>query len=216
VTQQRLSGSTTIRAGFGPKNLIGGGLLDPGPGRLIEDLEQGPGLPTGFAGRPPQCRHAGDRHRSGHDLQEPAGDAEADPLGLGDGGELVLRVAGDLHGPPQPLAEVPILGLLVGQAPPQLLDPGLGRGAIDGLDDLPGLAVERLAGLAAIFGHRGDVAVSAAQDGEGAGNKPGDGGHGRFTPSRPIKRSWLRLHTPRRELSTDRTRSEAVLRKSRI
>ena len=134
--QQRLSGSTTIRAGLGPKNLIGGGLLDPGPGRLIEDLEQGPGVPAGLEGRPPQRRHAGHRLRSGHDLQEPAGDAEADPLGLGDGGELVLRVAGDLHGTPQPLAEGPILGLLVGQASPQFLGPGLGRGAIDGLDDL--------------------------------------------------------------------------------
>jgi len=77
-------------------------------------------------------------------LQESAGDAEADPLGLGDGGELVLLVASDLHGTFPPLAEGPILGLLVGQASPQLLDPGLGRSAIDGLDDLLGLAVERL------------------------------------------------------------------------
>src|SRR3954470_6161817 len=116
VIQQRLSGSTTIRAGFGPKNLIGGGLLDPGPGRLVEDLDQGPGVPTGLEGRPPQRRHARDRLRSGHDLQEPARDAEADPLGLGHGGEFVLCVAGDLHGPLQPGAEGPVLGLLVGQA----------------------------------------------------------------------------------------------------
>ena len=75
-------------------------------------------MPTGLEGRPPQCRHAGHRLRTGHDLQEPAGDAEADPLGLGDGGELVLRVAGDLHGPLQSSAQGPILGLLVGQASP--------------------------------------------------------------------------------------------------
>ena len=46
VIQQRLSGSTTIRAGLGPKNLIGGGLFDPGPGDLVEDTDQGPGVPT--------------------------------------------------------------------------------------------------------------------------------------------------------------------------
>ena len=99
VIQQRLSGSTTISAGLGPKNLVGGGLLDPGPGRLVEDLEQGPGVPTGLVGRPSQRRHARHRPRSRHDLQEPAGDAEADPLGLSNRGELVLRVAGDLEGP---------------------------------------------------------------------------------------------------------------------
>ena len=48
VIQQRLSGSTTIKAGLGPKNLIGGGLLDPRPDRLVEDLEQGPGVLTGL------------------------------------------------------------------------------------------------------------------------------------------------------------------------
>ena len=74
-------------------------MFDPGPGRLVEDLEQGPGVLAGLQRRPPQCRHARDRLRSGHDLQEPAGDAEADPLGLGQGGELVLPIAGDLHGP---------------------------------------------------------------------------------------------------------------------
>jgi hypothetical protein len=162
---------------LGPKNLIGGGLLDPGTGRLVEDTEQGPGMPTGREGRPPQRRHARHRLRSGHDLQESMGDAEADPLGLGDGGELVLRVAGDLHGPLQSGAQGAILGLLVGQASSQLLDPGLGRGAVDGFDDLPGLAVERLAGLVALLGHPGDVTVSTAKDGEGAGDTPGDRGH---------------------------------------
>jgi hypothetical protein len=145
-------------------------------------------------------------------LQEPAGDAEADPLGLGDGGELVPLVAGDLHGPLQSGAEGPILGLLVGQASPQLLDPGLGRGAIDGLDDLLGLTVERLAGLVAIVGHPGDVAVSTAEDGEGAGDTPGDRGHRGLAPSWPIERSRPRLHTPRRESSTDHPGTKAVLR----
>jgi hypothetical protein len=160
-----------------PKNLIGGGLLDPGPGGLVEDLEQGPGVPAGLEGRPSQGRRAGDRHRSGHDVQEPAGDAEADTLGLGDGGELVLLVAGDLHGLLQSPAEGPILGLLVGQQPSQFLEPSFGCGPIDGIDDLVRLAVERLARLVAIVGHPGEVAVSAAEDGEGAGDPLRDGGH---------------------------------------
>jgi hypothetical protein len=212
VIQPRLSGSTAIRAGFGPKNLIGGGLLDAGPGHLVEDLEQGAGAPAGLEGRPPQRGDAGHRHRSGHDAQQPAGDAEADPLGLGDGGELLLRVAGDLHRPLQPLAEGPILGLLVGELSPEVVDPSFGRRAVDGLDDLLGLTVERLAGLAAIVGHRGDVAVSAAEDGEGAGDTLGEGGHRRLAPSRQIEGLRPRLHTPRRELSTDHRGSKAILR----
>src|SRR4051794_203709 len=118
VIQQRLSGSTTIRAGLGPKNLIGGGLLDPGAGRLVEDFEQGPSLPAGHERRPPQRRHARGRLRSGHDVEEAAGDSEADPLGLGDGGELLLHVAGDLHGSLQAAAKGLIFGLAVGELLP--------------------------------------------------------------------------------------------------
>jgi hypothetical protein len=221
VIQQRLSGSTTIRAGLGPKNLIGGGLFDPGPGRLVEDTEQGPGVPAGLEGRPPQCRHARHRYRSGDKVQEPAGDGEADPLGLRNGGELLLHVARDLHGALQPLAEGLDLGLLLGKMTLKLVDPGSGRGAVDGLDgldgldDLRGLAIERLAGSVAIVGHSGHVAVSTSKDGEGAGNPLGDRGHGRLAPSRPIKGSRPRWHTPRRELSTDHRGSKAVLRKCR-
>jgi hypothetical protein len=212
VAQQRLSGSTTIRAGFGPKNLIDGGLFDPRPGRLVEDLEQGPGMPAGLEGGPPQRRHARDRDRSGHDAQEPAGDGKANPLGLGDTGELVLLVAADLRCVLQPLAEGPILGVAVGEPSSEFVDPSLGRSAVDGVDDLLRLTVERLAGLVASFGHLGDVAVSAAQDGEGAGDTPGDRGHGELAPSRPVEGSRPRLHTPRRELSTDHTGTQAVLR----
>jgi hypothetical protein len=145
-------------------------------------------------------------------VQEPAGDAEADPLGLGDRGELLLLVAGDLHRLLQPLAEGPILGLLVGESSPEVVDPCFGRLAFDGLDDLLGLTVERLAGLVAIVGHRGDLAVSTAEDGEGAGDTLGDGGHWGLAPSRPIEGSGPRLHTSRRELSTDHPGTRAFLR----
>src|SRR4051794_6322148 len=94
VIQQRLSGSTTIKAGLRPKNLIGGGLLDLGPGGLIEHPEQATGPIPRPEGRPPQRRDARDGLRPGDDSQEPTGDAQADALGLGDDGELVLLVAG--------------------------------------------------------------------------------------------------------------------------
>ena len=126
------------------KNLIGGGLCDLGPCRLIEDLEQEAGPLAGLEGRTPQRRHAGRGLRSGHDAQEPAGDAQADPLGLGDGGELVVLLGGDLDGELQPFLEGSDLGPLLGEFSPELIDPGLDRGAVDGRDDLLGLAVERL------------------------------------------------------------------------
>jgi len=153
-------------------------LFHPGPGRLVEDREEGTGLLAGLEGGASQCRHAGDRHRSGHDEQEPAGDAEADPLGLGDGGELILLVSGDLDGSLQAAAKEPILGLAVGELLPEVFDPSFGRRAIDGLDDLLGLAIERLAGLLAVPCHRGHVAVLAAEDTQGAGDPLGDRGHG--------------------------------------
>jgi hypothetical protein len=127
-----------------PKNLIGGGLLDPGPGRLVEDLQQTAGVLAGLEGGASQGRHAGDVLRSGHDPEEPAGDTQADPLGLGDGGELAMRVGGDLDGVVESLLEGLDLGPVLGELESKLADPGLGRGTVDGLDDLVGLAVERL------------------------------------------------------------------------
>ena len=150
----------------------------PGPGRFVEDRREGPGLLAGLEGGASRCRHAGDQLRSGHDEQEPTGDAKADPLGLGDGGELILHVASDLHGPLQAAAKRPILGVAVGELLPEAVEPSFGRRAIEGLDDLLGLAIERLAGLVTVLGHRGHVAVSAAEDGEGRGDALGDRGHG--------------------------------------
>ena len=77
-------------------------------------------------------------------MQEPPGHAQADPLGLGDGGELVLFVGRDLDGMAEPLLEVMDLGLALGQLLRKLVDLGLGRGAVDGVGDLLGFAVERL------------------------------------------------------------------------
>jgi hypothetical protein len=153
-------------------------LFDPGPGRLVEDRQEGPGLLASLEGGASQRRHAGDRLGSGHHVEESAGDGEADPLGLGDGGELLLLVTCDLHGPLQAAAKGLILDLAVGELSPEVVDPSLGGRAVDGLDDLLGLAIERLAGLLTVLGHRGHVAVLAAEDGESAGDALGDGGHG--------------------------------------
>ena len=152
--------------------------LTAGPDRLVEHLQQRAGLLAGLEGRPPQRRHGATAARPGHDLQEPPGHAQADPLGLGDGGELVLLVGGDLDGVPEPLLEGLDLGLPLGESSLEFVDAGPGRGAVDGLGDLPGLAVQRLPRLLAVLGHPGDVAVLTAEDGEGAGDALRDRGHG--------------------------------------
>jgi hypothetical protein len=69
------------------------------------------------------------------------------------------------------------LGETAVELPLEFVDAGLGHGAIDGLGDLLGLAVERLSRSLPVLGHRGDIAVSTAEDGEGAGDALGDGGH---------------------------------------
>jgi hypothetical protein len=178
VIQHRLSGSTTIRAGARPKNLIGGGLPDLGPGGLIEHPEQAPGVRAGLEGRPPQGRHARDRLRPGHDSQESPGHAQADALGLGDGGELILLIGGDLDGVLESLLKGLDLGLAAVELLLEFVDAGLGVGAVDGGGDLLGLAVERLSRLITVTGHLGDIAVSSAEDREGAGDTLRDRGHG--------------------------------------
>ena len=92
----------------------------------------------------PSVGTLGSGSRPRHDPQQPPGHAQADPLGLGDGGELVLLVGGDLDGVFQPLLEGLDLGLLLGELLLKVVDPGLGRGAVHGVGDLFGLAVERL------------------------------------------------------------------------
>jgi hypothetical protein len=99
---------------------------------------------AGLEGGPPQRRHTRGALRPGHDVQEPSCDAEADPLGLGDGGELVVLLGGDLDGVVEAFPEGLDHGLVVGEFSLEFVDPGFGGGAADGLDDLVGLAVERL------------------------------------------------------------------------
>jgi hypothetical protein len=120
-------------------------LFDPGPGRLVEHREQGAGTLTGTESRPSRRRNARGGSRSLHDPEQSPGHAQADPLGLGEGGELVLLVDGDLDGVLESLPEGLDLGPLLDELLPEFVDAGLSRGAVHGESDLLGLAVERLA-----------------------------------------------------------------------
>jgi hypothetical protein len=132
-----------------PKNLIGGDLVDLGPRRLIEDLEQAAGGLARLEGRPPQGCHARGGPGPRHDLQESPGHAQADSLGLGDDGELGLLLGGDLGGEFQLLLEGLNFGVPLGEFSVKTVDPGLDPNAIDCLNDLLGLAIERLPRLIA-------------------------------------------------------------------
>jgi hypothetical protein len=66
------------------------------------------------------------------------------PLGLGNGGELLLLVGGDLDGVLEPLAKNLVLGLTFGELLLEFVDAGLSHSAVYGVSDLLGLAVERL------------------------------------------------------------------------
>jgi hypothetical protein len=160
------------------KNLISGGVFDLGPRPLVEHLEQGAGPHTGLQGGASQGGHTRGGSRPRYDPQQPSGDAQADPLGLGDGGELVLFFGGDLHSVLQPLVKGLILRLLLGQLPLKFVDAGLGGGPVQGINDVIGLTVERLPRLLTLLSHLGDIAVSTAEDGEGTGNALRDRGHG--------------------------------------
>ena len=62
---------------------------------------------------------------------------QADALGLGDAGELVLFVACDLDSVLQPLLEILDLSLLPGELPLEFVDAGLGLfGTVDSIGDL--------------------------------------------------------------------------------
>ena len=90
----------------------------------------------------------------------------------------MVRVGGDLDGVLEPLAKGLVLGLAFGELLLEYVDTGLGRGAVHGVSDLLGLAIERLPRLLTVPGHRGNVAISTAEDGEGAGDTLRDRGHG--------------------------------------
>lgn len=153
-------------------------MFDAGPRHLVEDFQQGPGVLAGLECGASQCGDAGGGVGSLDDLEEASGDAEADALGLSDGGEVVVELRGEEDGVLEAVMEGLDLGVLAVELLLKWCDASLGGLAIDGLDDVVGLAIECLARPLAVVGHRGDIAVPAAQDSEGAGDSLRDRGHG--------------------------------------
>ena len=118
-------------------------MRDARTSRLVEDFQQPAGVPPCRGAGAPQRRHAS-RPRRQEGLEEAAGDREADPLGLGHAGHFGLLLRGDLDGTPQALLKLVHLASELSDLLLQFGDPGLGRGAVDRVDDLRGLAIERL------------------------------------------------------------------------
>ena len=153
-------------------------MFDAGPRHLVEDLQQGAGVLAGLERGPSQGGDAGCGAGALDDLQEATGDAEADALGLGDSGEVVVQLRREEDGVLESVVECLDLGVLAVELFLKLGDASLGGIAIQGLDDVLGLAIEGLSRLLALLGHGGDVTVSAAQDSEGRGDPLSDRGHG--------------------------------------
>ena len=145
--------------------------------RPIEDLQQPTGLTSSLGGGPPQRRDAAGPRRQ-EDLEDAAGDREADPLGLGDASHFGLLLRGHLDGLFQASLELVYLALELADLLLKFGDLGLGCGAVDRVDGLLSLAIQGLPGLLAVLSHVGDVPVPAAKDGEGTGEALGDSGHG--------------------------------------
>jgi hypothetical protein len=118
--------------------------LDQGPGRLVEHLEQAAGMLAGLESGPPQRRYARSGFRPLYDLEQSPGHAQTDPFGLGDGGKLVSLVGSDLDRVFPSLLERLDFRPLRDDLLLLFVAAGLGRGAVHGVDDLFGLAVQRL------------------------------------------------------------------------
>ena len=67
-------------------------LLNLGSHGLITHLQKRAGLLEGLVGRPPQCRYGPNASPPLHHMQQPTSHDQADLLGLGDDGELMLPV----------------------------------------------------------------------------------------------------------------------------
>src|SRR5271157_2723402 len=170
ATQHRLPGSTSIKTGLGPQEFHRRRPALPwaGPPRRAPRA-------TGrhacqLRGWPVPTSVAGDGYRPGHSLQQPPCHAQANTFGLGNTCELVLFVPRDLDGVLQPLLEVLDMSLLAGELLLKIVDAGLDRSSVHGIDGLSGIAVKRLPRLLTILRHFGDVGVLAEKDGKAAGN----------------------------------------------
>ena len=90
----------------------------------------------------------------------------------------MLHLRGEPDGSLESLLERPNLGLLAVELLAKLVDLGLGNLAFDSLNDLMSLTVEGLARLGSLLSQGGDIAITAAQNRETAGDKLRQAGHG--------------------------------------
>ena len=155
-------------------HLVGGHLLGPGAGELVEHSQRRRGLAAGLLGPPPQAGH-GRGGRAEEDRQQGAGGGQADALGLGRGGEPGLPVGPPGDGPRQLLAQAVGLGPGLGELAAQLGQGPREAVGVEVAGDGLGLAVQPLPRGAAAAGQAGDVAVTAPEDGVGAGDAVGGG-----------------------------------------
>jgi hypothetical protein len=117
------------------------------------------------------CQRRGRRTET--DSEQGAGGAEADPQGLGGGGELGLAVGVEDDGSSELLLPFGGAALGLGEALLEVVELAAVGGALDDGGGGVGLAVKGLAANAALRGQGGDVAVVTEEDGVGAGQGGG-------------------------------------------
>ena len=125
------------------EDFVRGHLLGPRPRGLVEDGRQRGGVPGGRVGPAPQLGDAGSL-RAEHGLQQTPRDGQADAFRLGGGREAGQAVPVEDHGLLELALEVRAFGA---ETVPFVLDgvqavPGVG--AVDGLKDVAGIAVQGL------------------------------------------------------------------------
>ena len=160
------------------EDLIAGALLDPLAAELVEHFQQRGRAPGGGVRQAAESSDTGQTEpvgfigeRLGHERSEKAaGDGQADALGLGDTGELGQGVGINEHGLLELAAERHAFGVEAVDLVLEMLEAPLGVGAIDGLEDFGGVAVECLAGDARAFGVLGDGTVGSIEDSSGVGD----------------------------------------------
>jgi hypothetical protein len=161
------------------ENLIAGALADPIPAVTVEYFQQRRGAE---GGRTREAAEPGDAGQTGRTLrfvgqrlsqqrrQQAAGDGQTDALGLGDAGELSQGVGIDEHGL-LPLAEQRrVVSAEAVDLVLEILQEPLGSSAIDGLENLGGVAVKGLPGESRALGLLGDGAIRSVTDGCGVGD----------------------------------------------
>jgi hypothetical protein len=158
------------QAGLGAEeDLVGGDLLGAGAASGVKDLEQGGRLLGGDLGHAAERRH-GWGLAAEQDGQKASGDGEADAFGLGSAGELGLAfgVAGDNLGALAfELGDTVVQPLLLLE---QFLEALAFVAALNGAEDLGGVAVEGLSGGAAASGALRDGAVAMFEDSGSVGD----------------------------------------------